>query len=402
MIWVNKLKRHRTVNEIMDAIDDIVNVVNEGRFSDEGTGEIVGEIATTGGDRIEEILTVQRSIVMTLGSMDKRMNAIESSIASLNRKSATARTPNAAAIPDLNALKIAESPVFRSGSTNSTASTPRGRQQSEETSSILDTPVEMIRSPYLPAVMSQFAPSNMSGLLTRGMPKSHSAIADRGYTTKASLWGSCLASLLVACMRRYILKTGESMHVVDESVLMSTYREIVSDLYRKVKFTDLPAVNSPSASFMATTFCRPDKNTLPTSTAKDWLEISEHADGVEAMAVVESMILAAKMVPEAMIHPISKMVEYIGCPIVSKNSRGEAVFLIPKGTKITTTPGPYENCCRIFKAKALRTYVTNRLSGADESTALSTMIKTMKESEMFDQSNMGRGAEVVSALGLSP
>ncbi|NJR31469.1 hypothetical protein HC762_01745 [bacterium] len=162
-------------------------------------------------------------------------------------------------------------------------------------------------------------------------------------------------------MRRYILKTGESMHVIDENTLMSTYREIVSDLYRKIKLTDVPAVSSPSASFMATTFSRPDRSTLTTSTARDWLEVFKHADGVEAMAVIESMVLAAKMVPEAMIHPISK---------------------------IPMTPGPYENCCRIFKAKALRAYVTNRLAGADESSALTTMIKTMKESEIFDQSDM--------------
>jgi len=206
----------------------------------------------------------------------------------------------------------------------------------------------------------------------------------------------------VACMRRYILKTGESMHVIEHDVLMSAYKEIVSDLYRKVKFADLPAVTSPSASFMASAFVRPDKNTLTTSTAKDWLEISKHTDGAEAMAVIESMVLAAKMVPEAMIHPISKMVEQIKIPIVMENSRREAVFSIPKGTKITTTPGPYENCCRIFKAKALRIYVTSRLSGMDENTALSTMIKNMKESDMFDQSNMNRGVEVVSALGLNP
>jgi len=374
--------------------------VNTGSGSDEGTGEIVGEIGTTGTDRIEEIVTMLRSIVMTMGSMDKRLSAVEATVASINRRMTPGRIKPTANIPNPDALKIAESPVFKSASTASSVSTPRGSERRDSITSFMGMSPET----GVAAHFAQNAPalSLLSTLPTRGVIKSHSATADRGYVTKASLWGTCLASLLTACMRRYILKTGESMHVVDESVLMSTYKEIVGDLYRKIKFADLPAGSSPSASFMATTFVRADTKTLTISTASDWLEISKHPDGAEAMAVIESMILAAKMVPEAMIHPISKMVEQIKIPVVMLNSKGEAVFSIPKGTKITTTPGPYENCCRIFKTKALRTYVASRLSGMDESTALSTMIKTMKESEMFDQSNMGRGAEVVSTLGLSP
>jgi hypothetical protein len=33
---------------------------------------------------------------------------------------------------------------------------------------------------------------------------------------------------------------------------------------------------------------------------------------------------------------------------------GKVTFSIPKSAKITTSPGPYENCCRIFKSKALK------------------------------------------------
>src|SRR5437868_665897 len=34
----------------------------------------------------------------------------------------------------------------------------------------------------------------------------------------------------------------------------------------------------------------------------------------------------------------------------------------PKSAKITTSPGPYENCCRIFKSKALKKKITSFLS----------------------------------------
>jgi hypothetical protein len=54
------------------------------------------------------------------------------------------------------------------------------------------------------------------------------------------------------------------------------------------------------------------------------------------------------MVPEAMVHSVSQMVKYIGVPVVREVS-GKATFSIPRSAKITTSPGPYENCCRIFK-----------------------------------------------------
>jgi hypothetical protein len=57
----NALKSHRITNRIMDPIDEIVNFVNASVASDAGTSEIVGEIATTGSDRFEEIMTMLRS-----------------------------------------------------------------------------------------------------------------------------------------------------------------------------------------------------------------------------------------------------------------------------------------------------------------------------------------------------
>jgi hypothetical protein len=36
------------------------------------------------------------------------------------------------------------------------------------------------------------------------LTKSNSALASRGYHNKASLWGTCFASLLIACMRKYM------------------------------------------------------------------------------------------------------------------------------------------------------------------------------------------------------
>ena len=72
LIRGNALKIYRSLNRVMDSIDQIVDTVNRGTPSDEGTGEIIGEVATSGSDRIEEILTTLRQIVMAVGSMDRR------------------------------------------------------------------------------------------------------------------------------------------------------------------------------------------------------------------------------------------------------------------------------------------------------------------------------------------
>ena len=46
--------------------------------------------------------------------------------------------------------------------------------------------------------------------------------------------------------------------------------------------------------------------------------------------------------------------------------------------------GPYENCCKIFKSKALKIYVSHRLGGMGEGATLAIMAKTMRETDMFD------------------
>jgi hypothetical protein len=47
--------------------------------------------------------------------------------------------------------------------------------------------------------------------------------------------------------------------------------------------------------------------------------------------------------------------------------------------------GPYENCCKIFKSKALKIYVSHRLAGMGKDATLAIMAKTMRETDMFDQ-----------------
>jgi hypothetical protein len=46
--------------------------------------------------------------------------------------------------------------------------------------------------------------------------------------------------------------------------------------------------------------------------------------------------------------------------------------------------GPYENCCKIFKSKALKIYVSYRLAGIGEGATLAIIAKTIKKTDIFD------------------
>lgn len=193
-------------------------------------------------------------------------------------------------------------------------------------------------------------------------------------------------------MRKYIQFTGESGHIIDEKFLMRTYCKIIPDLYSRVKCAELPAVQSQDALFMSKVFSRKDPNDVPVSTANTWWEMNQHADGAACMSV---------MVPEALMHPISQLIENMNQPVVRNGSRGPS-YSIPSSTKISLVPnGPY-NFCKYLKVASLKTYVKYRLQGDTESATISKMLQTMRETDMFDNKNLHRGRELVADLSKPP
>ena len=219
--------------------------------------------------------------------------------------------------------------------------------------------------------------------------KSNSAIANRSYTDKLALWGITFASLMVACMRRYIQFTQESGHIVDERALMKTYCRIVPELYRRIKSADLPAVQSQNALFMSKVFSRKDEDDVPISTAKTWWEMTQHSDGASCMSVIESVFTAAKMVPEALMYPISGLVRQMNQPVV-RNTPKDPALSIPSTTKIVMTPNGIENFCRCLKVESLKTYIRYRLQGENEISMVAKMLQTMRDTDMFDNKNLHR------------
>lgn len=100
------------------------------------------------------------------------------------------------------------------------------------------------------------------------------------------------------------------------------------------------------------------------------------------MSVIESIFLAAKMVPEAMVHPISQLVAQMGTPAVKMTPKGPS-FSIPTTAKVSASPSGYEAYCRCLKKAALKTYVRYRLEGMNELQTMSKMSIMMRVTEMF-------------------
>jgi len=110
--------------------------------------------------------------------------------------------------------------------------------------------------------------------------------------------------------------------------------------------------------------------------------------------VIESIFMAAKMVPEAMIHPISQLIPQMVSPIIRKTPKGPS-FSIISTAKVSVSPNGYENFCRYLKKNALKTYVRYRLDGKNEDEAIVLMSQSMKDTEMFDGKNLHRGRELI-------
>ncbi|KAK3626086.1 hypothetical protein LTR22_023302 [Elasticomyces elasticus] len=257
-------------------------------------------------------------------------------------------------MPNPDAHRHPPSPMFKSR--NSEASVARDDDTesftnvSRSRSEIGHPTAERTTSSYMDKFMGPRV------FLASGGTKSRSALASRGYDNKLQVWGVGFASLMYACIKEYMQFTGETGHVIDGIISMKAYSKIVDVLYARIKSADLPAVQADSSNFMATSFSRRDLDSLPESTAKDWFELSQHADRVECMSVIESIFMADKMVPEAMVHPISQLIPQMLCPVVRKTPNGPS-FSIITTAKVSMSPNGYENFCKYLKMSALKTYV---------------------------------------------
>ena len=282
------------------AIDHIISSHSYSDREDDDDDEVDVNESYTGigsGDRSDEMMSMLRSMQMTMESFSSELSKLTTKVRAMEKDRIKTQPPKSKAkVPHMHALKITDSPVFTSQTVSTTMdSTPSRitmRAPSEargETSFVAPT---MFRSPY------ETMPQNLVFASSTSTFKFRSGTSNMGHNTKADIWDVAVTSVLVACLRSYIMMTKEIAHTIDEGKLSSIYSSIVSVLYEWVKQADLPAVHSPVLRFMARTLNRTaGTKKVPTSDAKTWVEMRKHTDGIEATAVIKSIILGAKAVP---------------------------------------------------------------------------------------------------------
>ena len=148
-------------------------------------------------------------------------------------------------------------------------------------------------------------------------------------------------------------KPGQIVHEVS---LMKTYHRFVSELYHKIKSADLPAVQSHEALLLSKVSSRKSTSEVPISTAKTSWELSQHTDGSSCVSVVNNIFMAAKVVPEAMMLPISQLIMCIDQPVLRNDPRGPT-FSVPTSMQVPIAPTGTESFCRCFNKKLLKTYI---------------------------------------------
>lgn len=163
-------------------------------------------------------------------------------------------------------------------------------------------------TPPASSYMNRNPTAVITSSITPKIFKNTSAISSRGYDNKLSLWGTGFESLIISCIKRYINTTGEVGHVVDETVTMKTYTKIVGELYHRAKYAELPAVQSNEVLLLSNVFKREEKDNIPESSAKTWVQLRNNAVSNSCMSIIESIFTAAKLVPEVMLHPISGLI----------------------------------------------------------------------------------------------
>lgn len=231
---------------------------------------------------------------------------------------------------------------------------------------------------------SIYSTASMSGTM-----KLSSATAAMGYTNKKSVWGSALASMLIAMVRYYCVKTGRDNIFLDETQIMKTCIYLAPVFY-EMSHKELPSVKSPATKFMSSSISRSNSSDVPQSTAESWYQMTSTQDGRDCLTVIETMIKYAKKMPEVLSHPLSNIVPYVQFPVVKKLSDGSVIFCISKKIKLRNGPDQWELWCSLLKSSALIKYAKWRGSDNSATTSATNMMSEMKVSELVDKKNSAK------------
>lgn len=286
------------------------------------------------------------------------------------------------ASPDTNSFVDVD--TDRSGISD--VSSLRGHQHERESASASAAPRQREAASAPPPMTNPFASYFESPRKGETMFKSTSATAPLGYVNKGNVWGTALASLLTAAMRYYISKKDERMLMVDEAKMATIYTKLAPVLYEAYMTKELPGVSSPLTFRLSQAISRKSKTDVPLSYAKDWIELEDTQEGRDIMGILRVIVMAARTVPEAMVHPISQLIPSLYKELVMKRNE-LPVFVIDASVSVNPTPSQWESWCMILKTEALVKYVKYRLTGTTPLETMQRMTSEMKLSELAEKKN---------------
>jgi hypothetical protein len=243
------------------------------------------------------------------------------------------------------------------------------------------------------SVPNPFLSYGMGSDSNHPMFKSNSATAPQGYTQKANVWGTALASLMVGAIRYYATKRPMIMTRVDEVKVARVYTAICSTLYEAAMCKPLPGVKDPCTLYLSNAISRTSKTDIPISNASDWLLMESCQEGRDVMSVLRVMVKTAKLVPEAMVHPISQLIPYMMDELVTQVERDGnviVVFAISSQANVSQTPSPWETWCSILRKDAITKHVLYRTMGKTPTETIHKMSSEMKHTELADKQNWNK------------
>lgn len=379
-----------TVRVAMEDFDEIKSALsdpyNDGD-TDRGTNEERVMVAST--DPIETLSARMSMIVSENADLKARVKRLENLVSGLVSDRSGSRQKSRISIPsrELFGSKPPADVVSVSSTPSSIVDMPGSRAES----------VSAASNPNMHEFINPFEAPNRSGNMRLVMSKSNSATAAMGYDRKASVWGTALASMLIAATRFYITKTNAHGILIDELRLMRNCTNIAPVIYSSAMHKELPGVKDGVTKYLSESISRVDKNEVPLSTAQDWHNLEMNQYGRDAMTVLNSLIAIAKEVPEAVMHPVSQVISILIPPVV-RDVNGEVKFAMYAEQPVNPIPNQWEKWCLVLKDTALTKYLKYRLSGMTEGTVMSKMTNEMRESDLVEKKNMFKLNEIKGPL----
>lgn len=390
--------------EVMDSYADIESVLPElvdpgadlggdvvdvdDSISVRGTGDYSDKINVLGGDEMALMRTQIVRLINDNVELKRRVSELEGKVKAV--------LINSPANQKKTFMKMRKSTMFDSedhvkkwtGSLDTPSENPQENSASEASYGFVSTP--HVDNPFL-NMSAITGPSSSSG---QQVFKNNSATASKGYAKKDNVWGTAMASFLVAATRYYIMKTKSDFVAIDEKDLAKNCTVVVPVLYESVMYKKLPDVKSRTTLYLADMISRTSKDDVPLSVASDWMEMQKYQDGRDVLSIINGVIQALSRVPEVIRHPVSQIIPNLIVPVVRMRD-DEAIFAMSADSEVCLQPSIFEVYCSILKKEAITKYIKYRMSGMKGAQTVARLVTELRPSDLTDSKNVEKMKNLV-------